>query len=210
MEGDATDGVSFCSICSKPFVKRKFRSHQCQFSAVIDSISVSSYKRHISYCRRTQHQSRVRHRSCRACGFAKAKCSFGNPCSRCTKKELPCEYDTASRRRNPSTSLSTPGSHSESLVSSPDRLADGMELMSDWPVDFSFGECAFQEDTSFATLLSPITGSNGLCDEDGVVSRVLSEQLPQPGSLTREDVEPQRHTGCSLFAERCAARCDRL
>jgi len=46
----------------------------------------------VSYCCRAQNRPTPRRRSCRACNAAKAKCSFGSPCSRCLTKGLECLY----------------------------------------------------------------------------------------------------------------------
>ncbi|KAI7762513.1 hypothetical protein LZL87_008859 [Fusarium oxysporum] len=50
------------------------------------------YKRHVNYCRRAQTQRKGRPKSCTSCRIAKTKCDFGQPCSRCTKKDLRCAY----------------------------------------------------------------------------------------------------------------------
>ncbi|WAO96876.1 Zn(2)-C6 fungal-type domain-containing protein [Fusarium falciforme] len=58
-----------------------------------------SYNRHIKYCQRAQSRRKGRPRSCISCSKAKAKCTFGQPCSRCGKKDLACIYDQSSRRQ---------------------------------------------------------------------------------------------------------------
>ncbi|KAB5527931.1 hypothetical protein GE09DRAFT_975301 [Coniochaeta sp. 2T2.1] len=68
-----------CQLCEKPFTKE------------------SSYKRHISYCRRSQGRSRVRPTSCLACNAAKVKCTFQSPCRRCGDKGLACIYEVTKR-----------------------------------------------------------------------------------------------------------------
>ncbi|KAI1070404.1 hypothetical protein LB507_010310 [Fusarium sp. FIESC RH6] len=50
------------------------------------------YKRHVNYCRRAQTQRKGRPKSCTSCRTAKAKCTFGQPCSRCLKKGVRCVY----------------------------------------------------------------------------------------------------------------------
>jgi hypothetical protein len=50
----------------------------------------TSRARHVRYCARS---TRSRPRSCRSCNAAKTKCSFGAPCSRCTKRGIDCAYD---------------------------------------------------------------------------------------------------------------------
>ena len=55
----------------------------------------SAYKRHVSYCRRTQTRQRIRKRACRACNSAKAKCDFEQPCQRCMVNGRLCSYDGA-------------------------------------------------------------------------------------------------------------------
>lgn len=72
-----------CQLCDKPFSKE------------------SSYKRHISYCRRSQARSRVRPRSCLACNAAKVKCTFQTPCRRCLDKGLECVYEVSRRTAVP-------------------------------------------------------------------------------------------------------------
>ncbi|KAH7092162.1 hypothetical protein FB567DRAFT_516648 [Paraphoma chrysanthemicola] len=69
--------VQMCVFCRKPFLKE------------------TSYKRHVLYCRRTQHRPRTRARACRACSLAKVKCNLQSRCSRCLSKNLHCVYDTA-------------------------------------------------------------------------------------------------------------------
>ncbi|KAI1391687.1 uncharacterized protein F4822DRAFT_192817 [Hypoxylon trugodes] len=70
-----SDVIHFCNICSKPIATE------------------SAYKRHLSYCRRTQGRPRKRPRSCKECHSAKAKCSFESECSRCKAKGLYCVYE---------------------------------------------------------------------------------------------------------------------
>ena len=53
----------------------------------------TSRDRHLRYCR---NRTRTRPRSCQACNAAKTKCSFQTPCSRCTKKNIECMYDSKS------------------------------------------------------------------------------------------------------------------
>ncbi|KAF4333500.1 C6 finger domain protein [Fusarium beomiforme] len=55
------------------------------------------YKRHVSYCRRAQTQRKGRPKSCTSCKVAKTKCDFGEPCSRCTEKDLRCLYGRPTR-----------------------------------------------------------------------------------------------------------------
>ncbi|KAH8662550.1 hypothetical protein BX600DRAFT_466558 [Xylariales sp. PMI_506] len=57
-----------------------------------ETTSSTALHRHISYCRRTQSQPRVRRKACQACSSAKTKCSFEVPCSRCSDKGLQCRY----------------------------------------------------------------------------------------------------------------------
>ncbi|KAH7068214.1 hypothetical protein BKA63DRAFT_521352 [Paraphoma chrysanthemicola] len=72
----STGSVQMCGFCRKPFLKE------------------TSYKRHVLYCRRTQHRPRTRARACRACSLAKVKCNLQSRCSRCLSKNLHCVYDT--------------------------------------------------------------------------------------------------------------------
>ncbi|KAI0380885.1 hypothetical protein F5Y04DRAFT_93670 [Hypomontagnella monticulosa] len=67
--------IRFCTLCNKPIATE------------------SAYKRHLSYCRRTQGQPRKRARSCKECHSAKTKCSFEPECSRCKSKGLDCIYE---------------------------------------------------------------------------------------------------------------------
>ena len=59
--------------------------------------TASSFSRHVAYCRRTQHRrlDRRRPKACSACNTAKAKCSFQDPCARCSSKGLSCFYGHA-------------------------------------------------------------------------------------------------------------------
>lgn len=57
-----------------------------------------AYKRHVSYCRRSQDRTRTRPRSCQSCNAAKVKCTFQTPCRRCEVKGLDCVYETQSRK----------------------------------------------------------------------------------------------------------------
>ncbi|KAI0110565.1 hypothetical protein F4776DRAFT_657148 [Hypoxylon sp. NC0597] len=92
--------IQFCNLCSKPIATE------------------SAYKRHISYCRRTQGRIRKRRRSCNECHAAKAKCSFEPECSRCKSKGLRCVYERPSisihtfngGSRNSTASISADGS----------------------------------------------------------------------------------------------------
>ncbi|EXM12293.1 Zn(2)-C6 fungal-type DNA-binding domain [Fusarium oxysporum f. sp. vasinfectum] len=63
-----------CQLCDKTFTQEH------------------PYKRHVNYCRRAQTQRKGRPKSCTSCRIAKTKCDFGQPCSRCTKKDLRCAY----------------------------------------------------------------------------------------------------------------------
>ncbi|KAL9561886.1 hypothetical protein ACKAV7_013809 [Fusarium commune] len=63
-----------CQLCDKAFTQEH------------------PYKRHVNYCRRAQTQRKGRPKSCTSCRIAKTKCDFGQPCSRCTKKDLRCAY----------------------------------------------------------------------------------------------------------------------
>ncbi|RSL49951.1 hypothetical protein CEP54_012181 [Fusarium duplospermum] len=58
-----------------------------------------SFNRHIKYCQRAQTRRKGRQRSCLSCNRAKARCGFGQPCSRCGKRDLACIYDQPNRRQ---------------------------------------------------------------------------------------------------------------
>ncbi|KAF2004894.1 hypothetical protein P154DRAFT_616643 [Amniculicola lignicola CBS 123094] len=66
--------VNLCPLCAKPFT------------------AVTAYKRHLTYCRRTNAQPRKRGKSCFECSRAKTKCSFHTTCNRCQTKGLECGY----------------------------------------------------------------------------------------------------------------------
>jgi hypothetical protein len=57
-----------------------------------------AYKRHVSYCRRSQDRPRTRPRSCQSCNAAKVKCTFQTPCRRCEVKGLDCVYEIQPRK----------------------------------------------------------------------------------------------------------------
>ncbi|KAG8359282.1 hypothetical protein FVEN_g3060 [Fusarium venenatum] len=69
-----TPFVQLCHLCDKFFTQEH------------------PYKRHVKYCQRAQSHRKGRSKSCTACRIAKAKCSFGQPCSRCQKRNMQCIY----------------------------------------------------------------------------------------------------------------------
>ncbi|KAH9893774.1 hypothetical protein F4778DRAFT_748450 [Xylariomycetidae sp. FL2044] len=73
-DGATESPVQFCTFCAKPFTV------------------TSSYKRHLSYCRRNRNRTRKRAQSCHNCRQAKSKCSSDARCTRCVNKNLRCVY----------------------------------------------------------------------------------------------------------------------
>ncbi|KAH9909960.1 hypothetical protein F4778DRAFT_26287 [Xylariomycetidae sp. FL2044] len=72
-----TNTIRLCTLCRKPIATE------------------SAYKRHISYCRRSQERHKKRKQACAACHVAKARCSFEAECARCRSKGVPCVYGDA-------------------------------------------------------------------------------------------------------------------
>ncbi|KAI3324751.1 hypothetical protein HD806DRAFT_493507 [Xylariaceae sp. AK1471] len=73
--GGPSESILRCTLCGKPFIKQL------------------TYRRHLSYCRKTQNRQRVRNRACRACNIAKTKCTSENTCQRCRLRGIRCAYD---------------------------------------------------------------------------------------------------------------------
>jgi hypothetical protein len=87
--------MQICGFCRKPFLKGCSRVTFTLRFPIVDLFLETSYKRHVLYCRRTQHRPRTRARACRACNLAKVKCNLQSRCSRCLSKNLQCVYDAA-------------------------------------------------------------------------------------------------------------------
>ena len=64
----------------------------------LSALAARSRDRHLRYCNHHSH-TRIRPRSCRACGAAKTKCTFGTPCARCVRKGCECVYELGPRAR---------------------------------------------------------------------------------------------------------------
>lgn len=106
--------MHLCPLCGKPFTQGTSHLNRRTDVSCLHQIPASSFKRHISYCRRTESRPRHRQRSCRACSAAKAKCSFTTPCSRCSTRNVDCLYD----RPFATTSSSPASTISDNSVSS--------------------------------------------------------------------------------------------
>lgn len=118
--------VIYCTLCSKPFSNGRLASIRRVDASQTDRSIASSHKRHVAYCRRTQQRPKLRQKACRVCNEAKAKCSFGQPCARCTARGVDCIYTTGSKpagRPSPSApeiAMPTPPQDSDSTMNTVD------------------------------------------------------------------------------------------
>jgi len=104
------------------------------------AVADASYNRHVRYC---ASRKRTRPQSCQACSIAKVKCSFALPCSRCTKKNIPCIYGAVLVPESPNTHPDTPISVSDAETRPPKSQTSDSSLLSipmnpnnDWLFDF--------------------------------------------------------------------------
>ena len=92
--GISSGSIQTCILCGKPFTNCK--CNQWMLTKVSNADlhgQVSSYQRHLAYCRRNANRPRKRGKPCQACSKAKAKCSFHPRCFRCVSKGVECVYD---------------------------------------------------------------------------------------------------------------------
>ncbi|KAI1622291.1 hypothetical protein EDD37DRAFT_468242 [Exophiala viscosa] len=169
-DSSSASAVYFCSICDKPFTNGQSRN------------------RHLRYCGSRQ---RKRPRSCRACNAAKTKCTFGLPCSRCTKKGLECTYDGSAlmrERSSPKPSIENHGVRTAARRASRSSPAQSSYFDSyTWStLDFTF--------TNDATASDSQPGSTGGDDPPSINSITqrpdLDEFLTIDGLLAFDETIP--------------------
>lgn len=182
--------VQLCPLCRKSYTsgrhhkssrrqgRRNRRAHH--------EYTASSFTRHVAYCRRTQHRRlhQRRPKACLACNTAKAKCSFQEPCARCSSKGLSCVYGRSGSHAPQASSPACIGlgliSSSAHRVSDPEALAspDISELFGDQSTlldgfdDFSNITVDLPDDAFALTLTAPSTighTSKSLALSDDVV-----------------------------------------
>ncbi|KIV78005.1 hypothetical protein PV11_09773 [Exophiala sideris] len=151
--------VHFCSICDKPFTNEQ------------------SHNRHFRYCGSRQ---RNRPRSCRACNAAKTKCSFGVPCSRCTKKGIDCTYDISAltTRRGTTSRRASRSSPTHSSFHLDDSTWSTLDL-------------TFTNDTTTGDFQPRFTSGDGSLSFDTAPQRpALDEFLAIDGLLAFDETVP--------------------
>jgi hypothetical protein len=89
---------------------------------------VSSYHRHVSYCRRARSRGRKRGESCRNCRKLKAKCSFTSPCGRCSGKGIECVYDY----RIPAGKTTSDAAHDQDSGAAPSTTDQELAVTHGW------------------------------------------------------------------------------
>jgi hypothetical protein len=186
LSGDASSSsVHFCPLCGKPFTlgtscrtrDKKYYAHfQC---------SVSSYNRHLPYCRRAQTRPPNRRKSCRACSVAKAKCSFHVRCSRCTAKGFDCIYD------RPAVTESARSNIDRTIPPDPSTVSMGQEELS-VPGLFDFGDNPLLDLTNLQQLdQHPYSGFGGFGDaSDEIAANDPIGQFSLPDDV---DLFPESH-----------------
>lgn len=204
MDGESSllSSLHFCDICNKPFAQGA--SQVSSHPTISKHEAVSSRDRHIKYCRKTHSRPRQRQKSCRPCGIAKVKCSFGESCSRCTKKGIRCFYEdstssvpsvhTLSTASTPGTRLALPNQVQDVALpytAGSDRPWPDQSITIDdsWPFDVDQSLDLWQLDDTSDTLSYPQSTSHTTStlatkqlSRSPIYSRLLFDGCPCPTS----------------------------
>jgi hypothetical protein len=176
-----------CSICTKGFarqdlLKRHIGTHDK------DGSTASSRESFIRVHSRGQNQ-RV-HQACRCCAAKKLKCSEQKPCSRCTEKNIRCEFEPDSEIPQKDDNLqSVAGIYSPQQPSNPiDQYREpaGLEMDS----EFSF-QRNLEEPTSSTSFETSTLETNAISCQDDFMHDILygTLNIPDIGDFIQQDSE---------------------
>jgi hypothetical protein len=175
-----------CSICIKGFGRQDLLKRHLGTHSKDDSTSSS---REAFIRAHSVRQSQRVHQACRSCAAKKLKCSEQKPCGRCTKQNIPCEYEV-DPELSPEvvTSQSADETHSPERTTNPinhNRQNDVLGMEAEFSFERDPLEAAY--DASFGTSMP----GNNLSSQDDIMHDILygALNIPDIGDFIQQDSE---------------------